>query len=70
MLVDYAGEQVLRPAAEAARRAEELGYDGVWFGETAHDPFISIALSAARTSRLAVATPSGTRRRFSLAAAL
>jgi probable F420-dependent oxidoreductase len=56
MRVDYAGEQVLRPAAEAARRAEELGYDGVWFGETAHDPFVSIALSAGRTSRLQLGT--------------
>jgi probable F420-dependent oxidoreductase len=52
MRVDLSTEHVLKPAAEAARRAEDQGFDGVWFGETAHDPFVSIALAATATSRL------------------
>jgi len=56
MRVDYADEQVLTSGAETARRAEEQGYDGIWFGETAHDPFVSIALAATRTSSIELGT--------------
>src|SRR5438477_10963087 len=37
--------------ADDARRAEELGYDGVLTEETKDDPFIVLALAAQATSR-------------------
>jgi probable F420-dependent oxidoreductase len=54
--VDFASDAVLRDAATAAGDAEELGYRAVWFGETAHDPFLSVALAASATSRIEVGT--------------
>jgi probable F420-dependent oxidoreductase len=42
--------------AEDARRAEELGYDGVLTEETKDDPFIVLALAAQATSRVSLAT--------------
>jgi probable F420-dependent oxidoreductase len=56
MLVDFASDAVLAPAGDAAREAEELGYRAVWYGETAHDPFVSVTFAAASTSRLEVGT--------------
>jgi probable F420-dependent oxidoreductase len=43
-------------AAEAARRAEETGYDGWWAPETKIDPFIGCAVAAERTERIEVST--------------
>jgi probable F420-dependent oxidoreductase len=54
MRIDISVEQALDP--EAVRRAEEVGYDAAWFGETAHDPMVSIALAAHRTSRIQLGT--------------
>src|ERR1044071_5714334 len=42
--------------AEDARRAEELGYDGVLTEETKDDPFIVLALGAQATSGVTLAT--------------
>ncbi len=42
--------------AEAARRAEDEGYDGVWSTETSHDPFLPIAIGAAATEKLEFGT--------------
>ena len=56
MLVDYASDAVLRDAATAAAEAQDLGYRGVWYGETAHDPFVSVALAASATSRIELGT--------------
>jgi probable F420-dependent oxidoreductase len=42
--------------AEAARRAEESGYDGVWAAETSHDPFLPIAIGALATEKLEFGT--------------
>src|SRR5580692_892923 len=42
--------------AEAAKRAEANGYDGVWSAETGHDPFLPIAIGAASTERLEFGT--------------
>ena len=42
--------------AEDARRAEELGYDGVLTEETKDDPFIVMALAAQATRRVQLAT--------------
>ncbi len=46
----------LAGAAASARRAEELGYDGIWTGETSHDPFLALALAAESTERLDLGT--------------
>jgi probable F420-dependent oxidoreductase len=42
--------------AEAAKRAEESGYDGVWSAETGHDPFLPIAVGAGATEKLEFGT--------------
>src|SRR5450755_3248033 len=42
--------------AEAAKRAEANGYDGVWSAETGHDPFLPIAIGAAATETLEFGT--------------
>jgi probable F420-dependent oxidoreductase len=42
--------------AEAARAAEDNGYDGVWSAETSHDPFLPIAIGAAATEKLEFGT--------------
>ncbi|MBY8862918.1 TIGR03617 family F420-dependent LLM class oxidoreductase [Nocardia sp. CA2R105] len=54
MRVDVTAEQSLSP--ESAVSAEKDGYDAIWFGETGHDPFVSIALAAQSTSRLQLGT--------------
>ena len=41
---------------EAATRAEQVGYDGIWSAETAHDPFLPLALAAEHTERLELGT--------------
>ncbi len=41
---------------EAARQAEEVGYDGLWSAETSHDPFLPLALAAEHTERIALGT--------------
>lgn len=51
----------LPPAAltsvpETARRAEALGFDGIWSSETMHDPFLPGALIAEHTQRLQFGT--------------
>jgi probable F420-dependent oxidoreductase len=47
-------EQGLDPGPAIA--AEEDGYDAVWFGETSHDPCVSIALASQATSRVQLGT--------------
>jgi probable F420-dependent oxidoreductase len=42
--------------AEAAKKAEDTGYDGVWSAETSHDPFLPIAIGAAATEKLEFGT--------------
>lgn len=41
---------------EVARSYEEAGYAGVWTGETAHDPFLSVLLAAQATTAAQVGT--------------
>jgi probable F420-dependent oxidoreductase len=43
-------------AAATAAAAEAAGYDGVWTAETAHDPFLPLALAAERTERVELGT--------------
>ena len=45
------GSDLQTVAAQAARR-EADGYDGVFTGETAHDPFLPIAAAAGATTNL------------------
>ena len=41
---------------EAARLAEQVGYDGIWSAETSHDPFLPLALAAEHTERIELGT--------------
>jgi probable F420-dependent oxidoreductase len=41
---------------EAARLAEQVGYDGIWSAETNHDPFLPLALAAEHTERIELGT--------------
>ena len=50
----YAGS--VDEAANAARRAERLGFDGWWSFETKFDPFIGCAVAAERTETVTVGT--------------
>jgi probable F420-dependent oxidoreductase len=43
-------------AADAARRAADLGYDGFFTAETAHDPFIPLAFAAQAAPSLELGT--------------
>ena len=43
-------------AVEAAREAEEAGYDGIWSAETSHDPFLPLLLAAQGTTDLQLGT--------------
>lgn len=46
----------LRRAGEIARAAEELGFAGVWTVDTAHNPFLPLALAAAETRHIQLGT--------------
>ena len=48
--------RTLREVPAAARAAEEMGFDAVWTAETAHDPYLPIALAAEHTERVALGT--------------
>ncbi len=56
----YAGEgqdvTFVGGIAEAARKAEELGFDGVTTPEAGHDPFLPLTIAAEHTSRIALGT--------------
>jgi probable F420-dependent oxidoreductase len=54
MRVDVTVESALTPAQIVSAEAD--GYDAVWFGETSHDPMMSIALAAGQTSRVQLGT--------------
>jgi len=43
-------------AAQTARRAEELGFDGLWSAETSHDPFFPLVVAARETQRVSLGT--------------
>lgn len=46
----------LAAAADTAKAAEAIGYDGVWSAETNHDPFLPLLLTAEHTERLELGT--------------
>jgi len=43
-------------AASDAARQEERGYDGIWYAETSHDPFLPLLLAAQGTERVDLGT--------------
>jgi len=45
-----------RAVGDAAKRAEALGFDGVFTSEIAHDPFIPLAFAALASERLSLST--------------
>lgn len=49
-------EKGLHLAAEAARTAETLGFDGLWTAETQHDAFLPLVLAAEHTRRIQLGT--------------
>ena len=56
MKVDTVLPLDLSQVAEAAKRAEALGYDGAFTPETGHDPFLAHALAAEHTERIELGT--------------
>ena len=46
----------LATVAAAASAAEGVGFDGAWTTETAHDPFLPLAIAAAATTKLTLGT--------------
>jgi probable F420-dependent oxidoreductase len=56
--MDVDGGMGFDPAGvvEAARTAEEVGYDGIWSAETSHDPFLPLVLAAEHTQRIQLGT--------------
>jgi probable F420-dependent oxidoreductase len=47
---------MLSDAAEQARRAEAMGFDGAWTSETQHDAFLPLILAGEHTIRLELGT--------------
>ena len=56
MLVDGGIGSDLNGAGQAARKAEEAGYDGIWSAETGHDPLYGLLLAAEHTERITLGT--------------
>jgi probable F420-dependent oxidoreductase len=50
------GGSALGDIAEAARGAEQAGYDGIWSSETSHDPFFPLVLAAEHTEAVELGT--------------
>jgi len=46
----------LNEIPDLVRNAEEIGFDGLWTAETAHDPFLPLALAAEHSRRLTLGT--------------
>ncbi len=46
----------LKDVPALARAVEALGFDGLWTAETAHNPFLPLALAAEHTHRIALGT--------------
>lgn len=46
----------LNQAGDAARAAEEMGFDALWTAETSHDPFFPLVLAAQSTKKIKLGT--------------
>ncbi|MFM2046598.1 MAG: hypothetical protein RL383_675 [Actinomycetota bacterium] len=56
MKVDGGIPADLSKAAQAAKEVEAAGYSGAWTAETAHDPFLPLAVAAEHTDSLELGT--------------
>ena len=56
MKVDGGIPADLSKAAQAAKEVEAAGYSGAWTAETAHDPFLPLAVAAEHTDTLELGT--------------
>ena len=56
MKIDSAVKPKLNRVAESARTLEETGYDGIWTGETSHEPFLMSLAAAQATTTVSVGT--------------
>jgi len=54
--IDGGLDSDLAEVGAIARAREEQGYDGLWSAETAHDPFLPLALAAQTTERAELGT--------------
>ena len=52
MKVDAVVASGMKEIAQEAVRLEAMGYDGLRLAELKHDPFMSLALAAAQTTRI------------------
>jgi len=46
----------INEAGDAARAAEEVGFDGLWTAETSHDPFFPLVVAAQQTKTIKLGT--------------
>lgn len=56
MKIDTGISGSITKAGERAAELESLGYSGIWTAETAHDPFLPLAVAAERTSEIELGT--------------
>ncbi|MEM8904289.1 MAG: LLM class F420-dependent oxidoreductase [Actinomycetota bacterium] len=56
MKVDTTTGTFLPDVPDAAKRAEEAGFDGLWTAETSHDPFMPHVLAAEHTESITLGT--------------
>lgn len=56
MQVDAMLTGPITDAARSAARLEQAGYSGAWTAETAHDPFLPLAVATTATSRIELGT--------------
>ena len=56
MKIDVVYSGTLKGITAAAKRAEELGFSGLWVTETKHDPFLFLLKAAEATEKLEIGT--------------
>jgi probable F420-dependent oxidoreductase len=56
MRIDASLTKDIDETRAVARAAEEAGYDGLWVGETQHDPFLQLLQAAEATERIMLGT--------------
>ncbi len=56
MKIDSSLTKSIADTADDARSIEAEGYDGLWVGETKHDPFMQLLIAAQATERVAIGT--------------
>ncbi|MCU1389588.1 MAG: putative N5,N10-methylenetetrahydromethanopterin reductase-related protein [Ilumatobacteraceae bacterium] len=56
MLVDSTLTKAITDTKQAARAIEAAGFDGLWVGETKHEPFLQLLQAAEATERLTIGT--------------